>query len=92
MSVSKCIVTSCRICFGEADPRQRLLSKALDLLVDDECDEEDPISMQEAEELARISRPYARQGRPDPKAVWFVALAIKAGLLVLDADSSPSSR
>jgi hypothetical protein len=85
-------VASPRICFGEADPRQSLLSKALDLVVYDGRHGEHPISMQEAEELARTARPYARQGRPDPKGIWNIVVAIKAGLLVVDADASPSSR
>jgi hypothetical protein len=67
------------------------------LLVYGGSEEGDPISMQEAEELARISAPYARQGRAnakrrDAKSVWYFALGIKAGLLILDTTSSPSSR
>jgi hypothetical protein len=52
----------------------------------------EPISPQEAEELVTLSGTYGRQGHMDARVLWYTALGIKAGLLVLDKSSSPSSR
>jgi hypothetical protein len=50
------------------------------------------MSLQDAAGLVTLSGPYGKQRHPDAKSVWFVALATKAALLVLDKASSPSTR
>jgi hypothetical protein len=80
-----------RINLGQDDPWLSLLLDAQGLLVYD-GKKTDPISMQEAEELATLSRTYARQGHADARMLLSTIVATKAGLLILDKSSSPSSR